>query len=358
MNRGGMEKFIMNIYRKIDRKKYQFHFAVHTNEESDFDKEIKSLGGEIIVFPKFRQNPIKYRNVWNKFWKKNNEFYSAFHFHTNTLGNIEGIKAALNNKFRKIIIHAHSSYATKGKFQKLHLYFHRLNQKYVLRNELICLAVSNKAAKWVFGHDSLVSGKVKIINNGIDYEEFYFNKASRFKTRNKLNIDNALVLGHVGNFLPVKNHEFLIKVFEELLKLHKNSRLILLGDGPLQEQIKQNINNSEIQNKVFFIGNIPDVSEYLNSMDVFMFPSLYEGLGLSMIEAQINGLPVIYSDTITNEVEISEYCSNESLESSPSVWALKLYQYSSYRNTTKFLDPKFDINNTVIKITKIYSDLS
>lgn len=355
MNRGGMETYIMNLYRNIDRNKYQFHFAVHTNEPSDFDEEIKRLGGKLIVFPKFKKNPIKYRNIWSDFWKENKTEYHAFHYHNNFLANIMSIKTAINHGFKNIIIHAHSSFANRGNFQKVFNYIHERNQKYVLKNDITSVAVSEVAGEWVFGKKAMDSNRVAILKNGIDYSKFRFNSLKRTEIRKKLGLENDFVIGQVGNFIKVKNHKFTLEVFKNILDCKKNSKLLLLGDGTLRDDIISYAAELNISKNIKLLGNVSNVEDYLNVMDSFIFPSFYEGLPLSIIEAQINGLPVIYSDTITEEIVISKSTFALNIESDSKLWSEEIIRTQEFRNNNGVLNDKFEVANALKSIIDIYN---
>lgn len=356
MNRGGMETFLMNIYRKIDKSKIQFHFIVHGEEEGDYDQEILKLGGEIIHFPHFRENPIKYKKRWNSFWKINRDKYDVFHYHTNSLANIMAIKMAIKYDFYNIIIHAHSSYANKGRtIQTVHDVIHNHNQKYVDKYELIKLAVSKPAGTWLFGKN----GQFDTIPNGIPYEDFEFNPNIRKKIQRDLNLKNNIVLGHVGNFLAVKNHEFILDIFYEFWKKYPQSKLVLIGDGVLREAINNKIDKLGIRDHIILLGSIPNVNEYLNIFDVFLFPSLYEGLPLSTIEAQINQLPLLVSKNISKEITISEKISFLGITQSDIVmWITKIESYieENKRFNDVSISNKFNIDYTLEELLKIYNN--
>lgn len=357
MYRGGLETYIMELYKNIDRTKYQFHFAVHSNEHYDYNDEIIELGGKIIVFPKYSQNPLKYRKIWDAFWESNKNKYHAFHYHNNSLSNIESIRSASSKGFKNIIVHGHSSSAKGKKAQIVYDLLHKFNQNFVNNQEFTRLAVSEEAAIWMYGSKEVDSNNITILLNGINYEKFEFNEFERKRLREQLNISNDFVLGHVGNFRAVKNHKFLIKIFSEILKTNNKSKLILLGDGDLKEEIILYSKQLDVYGNIIFLGNQPNVTDYLNAMDVFVFPSLYEGLGLSAIEAQINGLPVIYSDTVPRSIEITQYCDSLSLEDDHGIWRDMIIKTRNFRNKSEFLSRRFEIENAVNSIVNIYNNL-
>ncbi|MCY3040025.1 glycosyltransferase [Aerococcus sp. Group 2] len=356
MNHGGMENLIMNVYRNIDKSKYQFDFAVHTKNEADMDKEIIELGGRIIPFPSFRSNPIRYRKVWNDFWRENHSKYKVFHFHTDSLANIEAIKAALNYRVSKIIIHAHSASTNKGKLQLIHNIVHKINQHKISKKKNIVLAsVSDEASQWVFGE---VNDRIQKINNGIDYKKFRYNKDYRELIRDKYRIQqDEIVLGHTGTFVPVKNHKKLISILKGVLSIDNNIKLMLVGGGPMKKGIKENVFKDGIADKVIFVGNTSEVNKYLSAMDIFLFPSFYEGLPLSLIEAQVNGLPVLASKNISREVIISNNINFLDINDNNKSWISQILELKSNyrRNHKEVVDDKFKIEETVLRFMSMYN---
>ncbi|MCR8968937.1 glycosyltransferase [Facklamia sp. 7083-14-GEN3] len=353
MNRGGMENYLMTIYRKIDKNNFQFHFAVHQESPGDYDNEIKKMGGKIFSFPSFRKNPIKYFESWDNFWRNNKNEYSWFHYHTNSLANISAIKAAHKNGFNSIIIHGHSSYADKGKFQLIHDLIHHKNQTYIKKYIKHRVAVSQLSAEWLYG----TTENISILRNGVDYTSFYFNNSLRDHLRKKFKIPNdSIVIGHVGNFLKVKNHIYLLEIFKHILEKRPNSKLFLIGQGPLKKDIHNYLNSNEISDSVFLLGSIPNVSDYLNIFDLFVFPSFYEGLPISLIEAQVNGLNVFMSNTISDEVIISDRCKQISIDNSSKIQASKLLEIGlpEIFSRTNNINNKYNIQNTINDILKIY----
>ena len=324
MNRGGMETFIMNIYRKIDRDKVQFDFAVHGDRAGDFEEEIRSLGGDIYYFPKMRKNPLKYRTAWRGFWKSNKNRYTAFHMHTNSLANVIAMEEAAKADIPVRIIHSHSSMSNKGKLQWLNDYLHRLHQKKLPQLATDLFACSDKAAEWLFGGMQYKNLKVLQINNGVDTEKFKFNENIREDIRRTLGLCDKKVIGHAGTFLPVKNHRFIIDVVEQAYRKDSSVRCMLIGAGPLLDEIKDTVRQKSLEQVVVFMGVCDNVNELLSAMDVFLMPSLYEGLPVSLVEVQANGLPALISDTITQDVKLRDSLHYMSLSHDAELWAEKV----------------------------------
>lgn len=324
MHRGGMETFIMNLYRKIDREKIQFDFAVHGDCAGDFEEEIRSLGGAIYFFPHMRKNPLKYRKAWRSFWKSNKDRYIAFHMHTNSLANVIALQEAANVDIPVRIIHSHSSMSNKGKLQCLNDYLHRLHQKKLPRLATHLFACSDKAAEWLFGGMQYKNLKVLQVNNGIDTEKFKFNEKKRDDIRRSLGLNDKKVIGHIGAFLPVKNHRFIIDVVEQAYKKDSSVRCMLIGEGALTDEIKETVRQKGLEQVVVFMGVRDNVHELLSAMDVFLMPSLYEGLPVSLVEVQANGLPALISDSITQDVKLRDSLHYMSLSQGAELWAEKV----------------------------------
>ena len=350
MNRGGMEMFIMNLFHHIDRKELMFDFAIHGSSVGDFQEEIDNLGGNWYFFPKMRKNPIKYRMAWRTFWKDHAGEYCAFHFHTNSLANIIAIDEAARAGVPIRIIHSHSSMANKGRLQWLNDILHNLHKKRLPKLATHLFACSDKAASWLFGDTKIDSLPVIQINNGIDIEKFQYNETNREHIRKLLGLDSLKVIGHVGAFLPVKNHKFIVDVIDKAYEMDPSVRCIFIGHGSLFEEIKGLVSSRNLNDVILFLGPQNNVHEWLSAMDVFIMPSLYEGLPVSLIEVQANGLPAIISDTITDRVKLQKNMFYKSLSDGPSEWAkeiIKILDHNCRVNNNKCVsDGGFDINET------------
>ena len=351
MNRGGMETFIMNLYRKIDRGKIQFDFAVHGDCAGDFEEEIRSLGGAIYFFPHMRKNPLKYRKAWRSFWKSNKDRYTAFHMHTNSLANVIALEEAAKADIPIRIIHSHSSMSNKGRLQRLNDYLHRLHQKKLPQLATHLFACSDKAAEWLFGGMQYQNLKVLQVNNGVDTEKFKFNEKKRDDIRRFLGLNDKKVIGHIGAFLPVKNHRFIIDVVEQAYKKDSSVRCMLIGEGALTDEIKETVRQKGLESVVVFMGVRDNVHELLSAMDVFLMPSLYEGLPVSLVEVQANGLPALVSNTITKDVKLRDTLHYMSLSENAELWAKKVLDIieKDKRDSDNrcIAERGFDIANTV-----------
>ncbi|MEM4260806.1 MAG: glycosyltransferase [Candidatus Woesearchaeota archaeon] len=348
MDRGGAETLIMNVYRHIDRNKVQFDFLVHTQDKCAYDDEILSMGGRIFRVSRYKvYNHLQYINQIKNILSKNQWEIMHFHFFT-----IFPVYLSLLNKYKyKIVIHSHSNSlekSFKGFYQKL-----LLNK--IKKFDVEKFACSQKAGEFLFKKNDFITFK-----NGIDTKKFSFKSEIRAQIREILRIQNKIVLGHVGSIYEPKNHLFLIDVFYEVQKIKSNSVLILVGDGHLKEKIKIKIKKLNIDEKVIFMGVREDVYNILNSFDVFVLPSLFEGLPVSLIEAQNNGLKCIISDRITNEVKITDLVDFLPLEKGAKYWAehiAKSLDYERRDRSEDVIKAGYDIKENAKWLEKFYLEL-
>ncbi|MFS0596015.1 glycosyltransferase family 1 protein [Peribacillus frigoritolerans] len=323
MNHGGAETIIMNLYREVDRSKIQFDFAVHTLEKSAFDDEITSLGGVIYRIPKFNgKNPIQYFRAWSRFWT-NNKNHRIVHGH---IGGGAAIYLYVAKKFGiYTIAHSHSA-GTIHNFHDIIWKIFSFPTRYVAECFFAC---SNLAGVKRFGKKFNNKKTTKyILPNAIKSEKYVFSNKIRHKLRNKHNLEDYLVYGHVGRFTHAKNHMFLIDIFYQLHKINPSSKLILVGDGELRGKIENKVNELGLNNEVIITGFVDNVHDYLQAFDFFIFPSIYEGLPTSVIEAQASGLPCFVSNTITSEVVISKKVKQLSIKIGPQIWVETIRNYN------------------------------
>lgn len=344
MNVGGLETFIMNVYRNIDRNKIQFDFVEHYKDESAYDKEIKSLGGTIYHFTLRNDNNIfKYIKNLNKLFKEHKE-YKVIHCHMESIGALVFLIA----KFHGIKIrigHAHTNSVTnnlKGKIK-------RFTSSFFKYTTTINLACSDEAGKYLFKNKKFI-----VIPNGIDFEKFKFNKEKRNELRKKFNLNKELVIGHVGRMDDAKNQLFLIDVFNKYQKYNKNSKLFLVGDGEYKNKIINKIKELNLEDKVVLLGVRSDVNELMSMFDLFAFPSKFEGLGIVLIEAQVNGLKCLASNNIPRNTNISNYIKYISLNENS--WVNEMTKLSKRDNKIVYKKSKnkFDILNVTDRLMKIY----
>lgn len=326
---GGIQSFLINLYRNIDREKVQFDFLIYnTDGKSEFYKDdIIKLGGKVLYCE--NEKGLKKINEIKKKYKLLKESnYDIIHIHGERPKNFLEAYAAKKAKKKTIIMHSHNDRIDRDK--KLYLVFllmQNLMKHFCEKLATDYFACSKSAANWMYSKKLINSGKVKIINNGIDSEKYVFNKNIRDDYRRRLNIYDKFIVGHVGRISYQKNHEFLIDIFSKLHKKESDSILILIGVGDLEEKIKEKVREKGLDNHVKFLGLRSDVNMLLQAIDVFCFPSHFEGLPLTLVEAQAASLPCIVSSNITNEVKLTELINFVSLDEKAEIWADKILKY-------------------------------
>ncbi len=362
MDRGGSESMIMNYYRKIDREKIQFDFLVHRKEKCDFDDEIENLGGKIYKLSPI--NPIfpgKYYEELRAFFKTHTE-YTIVHSHLNTFSCFP-IKIAKEFNIPIRIVHAHIA-IEEIKFSDIilskenfidtvkKLIKFRLKNKN-RKNATHYFSCGDKAGQWLFGKNT----EFLTMNNAIDTEKFVFDPIIRKEYRKKMGVEDQFVIGHVGRLDTQKNHLFLIQVFASILEKHPNAKLMLVGEGPLRDKITAEVKRLGVEDNVMVLGVRSDIPELLQAFDSFVFPSFYEGLPVTLIEAQAAGLKIFASNTITNEVSLTNDIEFLSITETPDFWANKIVKMISYDrkdNTSQIVNGGYDIISNTKRIEEFY----
>ena len=352
-NLGGAESRVMDSYRHMDRDKIQFDFCVHTEERGFFDEEIGRLGGHVYRVPRFRVlNWVSYRKAWKDFFREH-PGYRAVHGHMTSTASIY-LPVAKKAGVPLTIAHARSAGVDPGMKGRITRFLRRnLGKKADL-----CLTCSKLAGEAVFGEKMARAGLVHTVPNAIDAAAFAYREEIRDKMRLQLQIpQDAFVIGHVGRFGHMKNHTFLLDVFEQVNKKLPSSMLLLVGEGGLQDMIKEKAAALGLVDKVIFTGNQADVSDYYQAMDFFVFPSVFEGLPGTVIEAQASGLRCLVSDSVTPEVLITELAQAEPLSLGAGTWAANVLERKEYvRNqmTQAIKAAGFDVSDQVKMLEKIY----
>lgn len=348
LNRGGAESMIMNLYRAIDRSKIQFDFVKHTSNPCAFDEEIKALGGVVYCAPKFKiYNYFFYKKWWNNFFKQHPE-YKVVHGHYFSIASIFFKEAHKYNC--RTIGHSHSA---KVPVKSIKQFFRQPFLRSLPKYSDYCFACAQTAGSWIFKDKQFT-----VLNNAIDSEKFLFSQEMRKLIRNEFHLQKKFVLGNVGRLTLQKNQEFLIDIFAEIHKKEDNSVLMLVGVGELESFLKDKVRLLGLDKSVIFTGARSDIPALLSAMDVFIFPSLWEGLPVTIIEAQAAGLPVICSDSVTREVVITDLVEMLPLSQSADVWAKSIMQKKIfYRNADmkeKIVAAGYDIHTTAAWLEKFY----
>ena len=347
MGSGGAEAFIMNFYRNIDRTKVQFDFLLRNKENMYFD-EIQALGGRIFMTAAFPRHAWQNYKDTEAFFVKHKE-YAIIHVHANALIYISALFLAKRTGIPCRVMHSHNTQARKPLYRLIHEW-HKLFIDSLASTHLAC---SEAAGEWMFkGHN------YKVINNGIDVKEYLYNKTDREEIRKEFQLDGKFVVGHVGRFLHSKNHTFLLDTFAEIHKQNERAVLLLIGTGMLEESIREQVHQLRLEDAVIFAGVRNDVGKMLQAMDVFLFPSLFEGLGIVAVEAQAAGLHTIVSEAVPKEAFLTELIEAIPLNAPKEEWVEKVLRYQQgYERPNTFEQLRsagYDIESVAKEMERFY----
>jgi glycosyltransferase involved in cell wall biosynthesis len=353
MNRGGLETMLMNYYRQMDRSRIQFDFMVHRSEKGHYDDEILSLGGKIHRMPPIR--PGRYRlyfKMLDAFFAGHPE-YRVVHAHINENSSFV-LRAAKKAGVPYRIAHSHLSDLGLDLKLPFRLYA-RLSMKDQPNRYFAC---SKQAGQWLFGRKISRSKEITILNNAVNVEEFKFSERLRREVRDELRAEDKLVIGHIGRFNKQKNHDFLIDVFAAVHRKCPDSILVMAGDGHLRSSMEKKAADLGLAPDVRFLGIRSDISRLMQGMDLFLFPSLFEGLPVVLIEAQAAGLRCVVSDSITREADVTGRVDFVSLRESPQVWVDKILASTHEHEDTSELLRKSGYDTALMAkwLTQYYTD--
>lgn len=347
MGRGGLETMLMNYYRHIDRNKVQFDFLVHRDFEADYDQEIIKLGGKIYHVSRLVPWSRSYRAGLKNFFHEHPE-YRIVHVHQDCLSSV-ALQCAKECGVPVRIAHSHSSNATKNIKYPIKLYYMRQIPKYATH----MFACGKQAGDWMFS-----GSNYEIVRNAIDTRKYQYLSDIDKQMRAEFELGERIVIGHVGNFTAAKNHLFLLKVFREILKSKPEARLLLVGGGEGMDSVKEKARNMGILDRIIFTGVRSDVNRLMQAMNVFVFPSLYEGLPVTMIEAQTSGVPCVISDHVSDECIITkDLVSIMTLEESPVRWAEHILMQSCRKRENhikEIQESGYDISTAAKKVESFY----
>lgn len=353
LNNGGSQAMIMNLYRNIDRTKIQFDFIIDREDEIFFADEIKSMGGRIYILPIFKGiNFFEFTTSWREFFENHTE-YKIIHGHVRSTASIY---LSIAKKFGlKTIAHSHNISSGKG-FSALVKNVLQFPIRFKVDQLFAC---SLEAGEWLFGKKAVKSSKFKIIKNAIDSKKYKFDLEKRKIVRDYYQLSDKYIIGHVGRFHNQKNHEFLIDMFNIVSKVRQDAVLMLVGDGELRDSITTKINKLNLEDKVLFTGARNDVHDLMQAMDIFVFPSLFEGLGMVVIEAQASGLRCIVSDNVPNEASITKLV--ERIPLKQDIWSQVIIGCSEEDRTIDYSEQVrakgYDIDSNAKEIEDYYFKL-
>lgn len=327
-----------------------------TCENEEFKKQIEQNGGKVFIGNNdFNKNRKKAFNKYvDEFLKKHN--YKIVHIQSGSIYELMmGSKIASENGIKNIIVHSHCGGFPNLKYKIIKKISAPILNKYPTQY----WACSELAAKWKFPEEIIKQGKHKIIKNAIDTSKFYYSEEIRNITRKQLNLEDNFVIGHIGRFSIQKNHEFLIDIFKKVYEKNDKARLLLIGTGELEENIKNKVAELGLSQAVQFLGIKNNINELLNAMDIFLLPSFFEGLPVVGVEAQATGLQVITSDKVTKELPIPELAQYISLEKSAGFWANEILNKTIKRKDTKkeIIEAGYDVKSAALTMQNYYLNM-
>ncbi len=352
---GGIEAVVISEYLAMDKSKIQFDFICDEDSTNIPYDLIEKNGGRVIIIPPY-QKAFKYHKELKKVLKENN--YKIVHSHISTMS-VFSLFAAKCAGVPVRIAHSHSTTNKKEKKKNLMKQALRPFSKVFATNYMCC---SELAGRWLFGNKEYDKGNVYLLNNAIDLDKFKYDEKLRKKKRKELGIkDDTLVIGHLGRFVAQKNHTFLIDIFNEIHKKNNNSILLLAGQGPLMEDIKNKVKNLNLKDSVKFLGQRNDANELYQAFDVFLLPSLYEGLPVVGVEAQASGLLCYLSDDMTKETKVLDITKFMSLNNTPEEWADNILddvkKYKRIDTSKEMTAKNFNIKEEAKKLEEYYLNL-
>lgn len=355
---GGVEKYMMENFRILNRTKFSMDFLTSASNVP-FEAELRQAGATVFHIPSFKHPLRCYREIRKILQRRT---YGCIHLNISTALLVGAAIAGRKEKV-PVLVHSHSSgfNDSNRKLEVLYTFLHTMCKPILKRNTDYFGACSLEAAAWMFPRNVVKSGEVHILKNAIDTDKFQYDESKRRKVRKKLNIAaDTIVLGHVGNFMPVKNHSFLLEIFQAFLTLNSDARLLLLGTGELESEIKIRAQEAKLSDKILFLGYQQNTQDFYQAMDALVLPSLFEGFPLVAVEAQTAGLPCYLSDTITKASALTDLVRFISLHSSPTVWASEINQTlhsSRYSRKEEIVDKGYSLEQEVRSLEQIYSQI-
>jgi glycosyltransferase involved in cell wall biosynthesis len=346
---GGIESFIVNVYRNIDREKFQIDFAAPM-ENICFEKEFIEGGSRIYTLPARNKNPFKFYKAFRDLLKSHPE-YQIVHFHQQSCSCFEPVMIA-KLMGRKTIVHSHNEYKGTRKITRL------LDSAF--RSVLPAFSDLNLACSDIAGKYMFKGRDFKVVNNAIDARKFRYNEETRNKYRAELGLKDKFVVGHVGRFDEQKNHEFLVEIFKCVHEKTPEAFLLMVGVGTLKAQIAAKLKSYGLERHYMILENRSDIPEIMQAMDVFVFPSVFEGLGMVVIEAQAAGLTCVVADTLPVAVQATDLLIWLSLDQNAEVWGRKIMELKGVQRTDTLQDiieAGYEIKHEIGKLENIYSSL-
>lgn len=350
LNMGGAETMIVNTLASIDRERVTFDFVIPGAEEGLLEPRVKQLGANVYHIPKRSESFLGFHRAFYRVVRTGG--YQTVHLHTqNAFFTALQVMLARRAGAKRIIVHSHNTMDWR---KGMSLRLHTMCRKWLYRHADVRLTCGLEAAKWLFG----TTESVEVLPLPICCDQFLFNEAKREVLRTASGLNGKTVYLHVGRFMDVKNHAFLIQVFEEIHRRKPESVLLLVGDGSLRTDIERQVQDAGLADCVFFLGNITDVADKMIAADVMIFPSKYEGLPTVLLEAQAAGLDAFVSDTITGEIALTKRIHLLALSAGAPAWAEAILSAKCTQNRAAdnaVIRQKYDISEVAQRLTQIYA---
>lgn len=350
---GGAEKVARDIGMYANPEEYETHYVIFDEDIGDYGREVIEKGCKIF---KFREPSEDYGEYFRELKKLMAKYpYTAVHAHTMfSIGWVMLAAKQMNIPVR--VSHAHSALIDGNSIVK-NIYEFAM-RRLILNYSTDLVACGEKAGERLYGK-AAYNKRGNLILNGIDTESFRFSQEKRDSLRKQLNLQDKFILGHTGRLAEVKNQSFLIELMPEILKKREDAVLLLLGDGNDRKMLEEKVAALNLKDKVIFSGSVCNVQDYLNAMDVFAFPSLYEGMPLSILEVQANGLPCVISDTVPPDVFLTDLIHPLSLNDSKNKWietivSVQRNNMKDYPQELKYAG--FDLETAMKKVYSIYEN--
>lgn len=359
---GGVTNMMINIQSHLDRSKVNFDYLVFHDRKEALEDKVASMGSRKLIasVDHISVRPLRRLLRINEIRKvcKENKI-QILHYNADSAADVTNILGAKLGGVKYVTIHSHNAgFGTAGKGVRM---VSKLLQPFI---PALCnnyWACSDLAARFLFPKSIIEAGNYAVLPNGIELEKYDYNEAVRKEMRTKLGLEDRFVVGDAGRFSDQKNHTFLLDIFKEIARKNDKAVLLLFGVGELVEPMKEKTKRLGIQERVIFYGASSEMEKMYQAMDVFLMPSLHEGLPVTGVEAQASGLPCVFADTITKEVDITGHSEFLSLDEAPGVWADKVLAYvESERKSNKkeLLEAGYDIQQTADIVSKLYLEVS
>ncbi|MEK3879582.1 glycosyltransferase family 1 protein [Paenibacillus sp. FSL M7-0420] len=355
LDSGGIENLLLSYYKNMSREEIRFDFIVHGEFIGSLELDFKQMNSKVYHIPTKRQDMKKNLSLMKKVISNGN--YDVVHSHQGIVS-VFPMYYAKKFNVKKRITHSHTTSAENNKLQKI---MNLLFSPFLKRYTTDFFACGVDAGNYLWGKRIVENNKLFVMKNSIDLKKFIFNRATRDKLRRELNIEDKFVIGTVGRLTHQKNHKFLIEVFNEIYKKNKNAVLLLVGRGDLEKELMLQVERLQLTEAVKFLGIRNDINNVLQAMDVFLLPSIYEGLPVVIVEAQAAGLKCVVSDTVTREVKVTDLVDYISLKETYEKWAFKILELTrSYSRESTYEELKkegYDIEQEARKMELYYIDI-